>query len=168
MVAFAVKDPEGWVIEAGVWEEALDFGIVRSSPKWASSLSICSSQSPGNSEGGIVLIVSVTITRCSFGVRSHVTNLRRVASSEPLDGVETERTRDVWVPSINQGVIGLSASEKLGRSLLLNEALTLRHRGCDPFEVAQVRLADQGVHDGSFIQLVRRPLITDEKLGLSS
>jgi hypothetical protein len=89
MVAFAVNDPEGWMIEAGVWQEALDFGIVRSSPKWASSLSICS---PGNSEGGVVLIVSVTITRCSFGVRSHVTNLRRVASPEPLDGVETERT----------------------------------------------------------------------------
>jgi len=40
------------MIEAGVWQEALNFGIVRSSPKWASSLSICSSQSPGNSEGG--------------------------------------------------------------------------------------------------------------------
>jgi len=84
------------MVEAGVWQEALNFGIVRSSPKWASSLSICSSQSPGNSEGGVVyamlLIVSATVTRCSFGVMSHVTNLRRVASLEPLDGVETERT----------------------------------------------------------------------------
>lgn len=103
MVLFAAKDPEGWMIEAGVWQEDLGFGIVRtcssSSPKWVSSLSTCSSQSPGISEDGVVdavlLIVSATVTRCSFGVRAHVTNLRRVASPdglEPLDGVETERT----------------------------------------------------------------------------
>lgn len=102
MVAFAAKDPEGWMAEAGVWQEARGLGIMRtcssSSPKWASSLSTCSSHSPGISEDGVytvLLIVSPTVTRCSFGVKLHVTNLRRVPSPdrlEPLGGVETERT----------------------------------------------------------------------------